>query len=117
MAKVKIEDNTMTVYLNKRLKASTFLSFLINDIVNVSKPKTPKKDGDLRAKIIKQVLGTKATLIWNRKYAQYQERGMRRDGSRVIKKYTTPGTGANFAQNAVNQVSKNIDKYVKQAQL
>lgn len=39
-------------------------------------------------------------------YAGYQERGMRRDGSRKVRHYTTPGTGKHFLKNAGDAIAK-----------
>lgn len=40
------------------------------------------------------------------KYAGYQERGMALDGSRVVRNYTTPGTGSRYLLNAFESVLK-----------
>lgn len=40
------------------------------------------------------------------KYAGYQERGMAIDGSRVVRNYTTPGTGSRYLLNAFESVLK-----------
>lgn len=41
---------------------------------------------------------------FNKEYAAYQERGMRRDGTRVVKRYTTPGTGKDYLKSAAAEV-------------
>jgi hypothetical protein len=47
-------------------------------------------------------------------YAGYQERGMAFDGSRVVRKYTTAGTGPRYLQNAFETVLKQgIGSYMK----
>lgn len=40
------------------------------------------------------------------RYAGYQERGMALDGSRVVRNYTTPGTGSRYLLNAFESVLK-----------
>lgn len=35
-----------------------------------------------------------------KEYAGYQEFGQRKDGSHIVRRYTTPGTGAHFLKNA-----------------
>lgn len=110
MARVKISDNTAKVLIDKKLKANTFLTLFMNAVRSTSRPTTPKREGDLRKEVLQQVLGTKGTLIWNRKYARKQEEVQHRN-------YTTAGTGPHFAKNAVEKVSKEVDKYIKQAQL
>lgn len=47
-------------------------------------------------------------------YGDYQERGMRIDGSRVVTHYTTAGTGARYLETAFDTVVKEgIGKYIK----
>jgi len=48
-------------------------------------------------------------------YAAYQERGMRRDGSHVVRNYSTPGTSAGFFHRAIEVVARNRDNYIDQA--
>lgn len=48
-------------------------------------------------------------------YAEYQERGMRADGSRVVRKYTTGGTGKGFFKRAIDGTWKNKDNYIHEA--
>ena len=48
------------------------------------------------------------------RYASYQERGMAYDGTRVVKHYTTPGTGSHYLFNAFDSVLKEgIRSYIK----
>ena len=65
-------------------------------IVNISTPKTPKKTGELRRGVVKQVLGLKGTIKWGKNYAVYQE-------TKQFRNYTTPGTGPDFALDAVKK--------------
>jgi hypothetical protein len=37
-------------------------------------------------------------VVLNARYAEYQHRGMRLDGTHVVKNYTTPGSGKNFLE-------------------
>ena len=71
---------------------------------------TPLKKGDLSTQVFVRSQGNVATITWEMPYASYQERGMRADGSHVIKNYTTPGTGPHFAYNAVHDTLSNFDK-------
>lgn len=48
-------------------------------------------------------------------YAAYQERGRRKDGTRVVRHYHTAGTSAGFFMRAINGVIKNRNQYVKEA--
>lgn len=100
---VRYTDNTMQVKGNVGQKTSTFLRLMLDKIHDIAKPKTPKKDGNLKNDVLKQVLGHHGTMVWNKDYAAVQERGSRRDGSYRIKNYSTPGTGPTYARDAVNE--------------
>lgn len=93
---VQITDNTPQIKGMFTVKANLFLRAMAGQIVNISTPKTPKKTGDLRRGIVKQVLGLKGTIKWGKNYAVYQE-------TKKFRNYTTPGTGPNFAVNAVKK--------------
>jgi hypothetical protein len=54
-------------------------------------------------------------VVANKKYAAYQERGARIDGSRVVKKYSTPGTGKHWFKNAIDNTKRNRDNYIREA--
>lgn len=114
---VKITDNTVTIIANNTRNASLALRFMADDVVRIAGPKTPRKRGNLSQDILRQVLGKRATIEWRKVYAQYQERGKRRDGSHVVRKYTRSGTGPHFAENAVKEVVANAEKYFKRARL
>lgn len=48
------------------------------------------------------------------RYAGYQERGMAYDGSRIVRHYTTPGTGSRYLQNAFKSVlGEGIQRFLK----
>lgn len=48
-------------------------------------------------------------------YAAYQERGMRADGSHIVRNYSTPGTNKGWFKRAIDGVVKNKTRYVKEA--
>lgn len=48
-------------------------------------------------------------------YAAYQEAGKRKDGTHIVKKYTTPNTGKGFLRKAGDYLEKNALEYLKQA--
>jgi len=111
---VKIIDNTPQVKSQTRQKASLFLRFMADDIHRNSTPITPMKTGQLRRSVIKQVLGLKGEIRWDKKYAVYQEAGYTRG---PIRRYTTPGTGRAFAYRAVQKGVANTDAVAKKAGL
>jgi len=85
---------------------------LIEDIHRVSRPITPQLTGDLRQDVIKTTtkIGKliRGTIEWHRPYAWYQERGYTNG---PVRRYTTPGTHAHFAEESVKEVTKDTSKY------
>lgn len=96
---VTIKDNTRLINRDISLKANLFLRFAADEVIKISKPKTPKKTGELRRSILREVLGLKGKIRWLKNYAVYQER-------KQFKNYTTAGTGPHFAENAIKKVVK-----------
>lgn len=100
---VNINDDTASVMNDTKAGVSIFLRTMTDRIATYSDPNTPKKEGRLRQGIIKQVLGLHGSIEWRKAYASVQEAGQRLDGSHKITHYSTPGTGAHFAENAVKK--------------
>lgn len=96
---VKIIDNSVKINRNASIKANVFLRQTANNIKKISLPKTPKKTGELRRSILIQILGLKGKIRWVKNYARFLE-------DKQFKNYTTPGTGPNFAENAVKKAIK-----------
>ena len=88
---------------------------IIEDIHRTSLHNTPMLSSQLRRNVTKTVVPETytGTIIWKVPYASYQERGSRADGSHVVKNYTTPGTGKDFAKNAVKKTINQVDKFYK----
>ncbi len=88
---------------------------IIEDIHRTSLHNTPMLSSQLRRNVTKTVVQETytGTIIWRQCYAAYQERGMRADGSHVVKNYTTSGTGKDFAKNAVKETLKQVEKFYK----
>jgi uncharacterized protein YmfQ (DUF2313 family) len=107
---VKITDNSNNIKNQTTIRASIFLRSMTDEIVKISTPKTPKRRGNLRQDIIKQVLGLNAKIIWGKNYAARQELIQH-------KTYTTPGTGPHFAENAVKGAANQIGVIAKRVGL
>ena len=107
---VKFNDNTAKIIFDTNQGVSLALRFMLDGIDQKSFPKTPKDKGNLRKDILKQVLGKKATIIWLKNYAVYQE-------TKQFKNYTTPGTGPGFAEDAVRDAVRNSQYFLKKARL
>ncbi len=107
---VRFTSNTKRIIVDNEMNIPVALRFIAQDIKNISEPKTPKKLGDLRASTLISVLGKKATIVWNKEYAIYQE-------EKNFKHYTTPGTGSHFARNAVTQAYNKSEDYFRKARV
>lgn len=126
MSRVKITDNTPRININKQRMISLALRFAVDDVDKFARPKTPYSGaiksqggnsltggGHLRNDLIKTVIGSKAKIIWGKRYAAAQEAGV--INGRPIRNYTTPGTGRKYAENAIRKVEKQFDVYIKKA--
>ena len=113
---VKIEHRENNIITALKFKVAIANRLIIEDVHRTSLPKTPMNDSkQLRRNVTKTVVPETytGTIIWRQCYAAYQERGMRADGTHVIKNYTTPGTGKDFAKNAVKKTIKQVEKFYK----
>jgi hypothetical protein len=73
----------------------------------MAEPRVPKLNNDLRESAKVTAIGKgDYMLIYKKPYAQYQERGKRADGTRIIRKWTTPGTGPNYASGTLERLTK-----------
>lgn len=72
----------------------------------------PMDKGDLRT--IVDIQANK--IIYEQEYAEYQYYGMRKDGTRVVKNYTTAGTGTywdkRMASAEMQEVVKEVEDYI-----
>jgi hypothetical protein len=115
---VKIVDHSARIIANMQAQSSVAVRTALEDVKRISTPKTPRASTQqLRNNILIRVIGGRGSIKWGEQYAQYQERGKRKDGSRRVINYTTGGTGKHFAQNAIAQVSKKIPSYMKKAKI
>lgn len=113
---VKVVNNMPRFYRSSTEMMGGALSRMGKDIINISKIRVPFKEGDLMksAEDVK-VSALHRKVLYNEEHAGYQERGKRKDGSRKVRNYSTPGTGKDFLKGAGKQVSKNALNYFKQA--
>ena len=107
---VTVTDNTPVVKSSIQQKASIFLRFMADEMINISTPRTPKKTGRLRMDVVKQVLGLKGKIMWGKKYGIYQE-------TKLFKNYTTPGTSYKFAETGANKSIDSTQKIAKRSGL
>lgn len=112
---VRVTDNTPSLFIDIDRKVSLAIRYMLERIDITAEPKTPRKFGNLRRDVIKQVLGKTGTIAWHKKYAAAQEAGVIR-GSR-IRNYTTPGTGPHYAADAVKAVVASSEQDFRKAKL
>lgn len=112
---IKIEHREDKISTALKFKVAIANRLIIEDIHRTSLFKTPMKSSQLRRDVSKSV-DTETytgTIIWQVPYASYQERGSRADGSHVVRNYTTPGTGKDFAKNAVKGTLSHVSDFYK----
>lgn len=113
---VKIIDNILHFDRQTIQVFDAALGRMAKDIVQVAKIRVPYKDGDLQDSIESEKRGLlRHRVVAKKKYASYQERGMRQDGSHAVRKYTTPNTGKHYLQQGGDKVKENALNYLKQA--
>ena len=69
----------------------------------------PKDEGNLRTIVDIE----SNSITYESPYAKYQYYGMRDDGTHVVKKYTTPGTGTYWDKRMVSAEMKDVVKEVQ----
>lgn len=78
---------------------------------------TPVDSGDMKAEV--RHFRSERTGMFRveseKEYSAYQERGMRRDGTHVIRNHTTAGTGPGWFRRAIDMVWKNRLSYIDEA--
>jgi hypothetical protein len=112
---VRVQDNSLRVITDMHRGVNLALRFMLDDIDRTASPKTPKKEGSLRGDVLKRVLGLAGEIVWLKGYAAAQEVGTTRGSP--IRNYTTPGTGAHYAENAVIEVAKRADTHFRKARI
>lgn len=112
---VTIQHNEEYIIQLTTQRISLANRLIIEDIHRTSLHNTPMLSSQLRRNVTKTVVPETytGTIIWRQPYASYQERGSRADGSHAVKNYTTPGTGKDFAKNAVKETLKQVEKFYK----
>lgn len=124
---VKITDNTPKLLINMQRVRNLAVRFGLQAVEQYARPKTPYSGairsqggksltggGHLRDDVVQTVENGRGRIIWGKKYAAGQEKGITGKGYRV-RKYTTPGTGPKFAENAIRRVDRERDIYIKRA--
>lgn len=115
---VNFKDNSANI-LNKVARGKDrAIAYAAQDIEVYIKTsgKTPKDKGSLRGRTRHEKISDgRYRVVVPVVYAAYQERGSRADGTNVVKKYTTPGTGKGFFQAAIDITGRNFPNIIKSA--
>lgn len=116
MGRVIVIDNSARFVTRMELAADQALGRAGAEIELLAKSKVPVKQGPLQSSGQHRRVGLlHHRVVFNKEYAAYQERGARRDGSHPVRKYTTPGTGAHYLENAGKTVMPKVRAYLKSA--
>jgi hypothetical protein len=119
---VIIHDNTPVLLERSVVNGALAIKRALDDAKRLSRPKTPYSGvgkhgagsgGHLRDSVLTQVLGLHGKIVWDKVYAQFQERGRRVDGSHKVKNYTTSGTGTKFAEDTMREINKGRTVYLR----
>lgn len=109
---VTVIDYTDRNIMAMRNNIAFTLRLALEEIHRNSDPVTPWLHGNLRKGVMKYLDSPTVGIIeWRMPYAQYQERGMRADGSRPVMNYTTPGTHAHFAEESVAKAMADFPEF------
>lgn len=117
-ATVRVE-NKMDAFVKANEKAmERALERMRNDIFVLSQFKVPMKSGELKDSGDQKRMGRLHHRVLYgengaQEYASYQHRGMRRDGSHRVKRYTTAGTGKKFLEDAGKTIAPRSGQYFK----
>lgn len=110
---IKIIDKIQDFVKENGTAIDRALNRMAVDIERLSKTRVPVRKGFLKASGRHERMGfMNYRTIFNKEYAAYQEFGG--DGRRVIKNYTTPGTGKFYLKSSGDEIKKNALNYIIQ---
>lgn len=111
----KIVNNISRVIGEFDKRTDLALSAMGVDILRLSKKQVPvaEKGGQLQSSGLLKKIDTKKYMIrYNKEYAAYQHRGHRRDGTHVVRNYTTPGTKSKYLEDPAREVFRKKTNYI-----
>lgn len=112
---VQKTDNTLSVVNQIDNGIGLTIRMMLEDIYAGATPYTPRKTGDLRNRVLRQMDGNyRGTITWETPYAGVQEQGFRQGKNGIIPfvHYTTPNTGPNYARDAVIDTAVRLPEYL-----
>lgn len=115
--KTEYTDNTQKFYQLFKANLNSSLEAMGNAMKNRALITVPRKSGDLARSGRVESEDMKCSVYFGGgdvPYGAYQERGMRADGTHIIRHHTLPGTKQHFLRDAFDSVVKEgIQKYIK----
>jgi len=117
-ASVKVENKLAAFTRANEAAMERALERMGNDIFVLSQFKVPFKEGTLKASGQHMRVGRLHHRVQYgeqgaQAYASYQHRGMRRDGSHIVRHYTTAGTNKNYLSDSGKVISSKASSYFK----
>ena len=111
---VRFIDKSAAFVRKNRQQLQGILEHSAKDIMITAQMRVPYKSGKLhKSAVVRKKSNLSFRVLFDKEYAAYQERGMRRDGSHVVKRYTSAGTGKDYLKNAGKIVAAKIIAYIK----
>jgi hypothetical protein len=112
---LKIIDN-IGKFLDQNNKAlDRALNRMAIDIERLAKQTVPFDKGQLKASGYHTKVGNlNYRTIFNKEYAAFQEFGMRRDGSHVVRRYSHTGKKAHYLGDAGKTIASRALDYIRQ---
>ena len=72
-------------------------------LISYAKKEVPKKNNDLMNSVEKEKITDDTIRVsFNEPYASYQHEGKRKDGTHIVRRYTTPGTKKFYIKEPLN---------------
>lgn len=112
-------DNKMAIFMRVNEQAmERALERMGNDVFVLSQFKVPFLNGDLKNSGEHIRMGRLHRRVQYGEsgaqgYASYQHRGMRKDGSHVVRRYTTSGTNKKFLEDSGKIIAPKSGQYFK----
>lgn len=111
---IKITDRTELFIKKNDDNIDIVLNSMAIDIERLAKVVVPFGTGQLRASIQHYRKAPKSYfIIANKEYAAYQERGKRRDGSRIVRRYSKSGTGKEYLSGPGRKIGVDFGRRMK----
>lgn len=108
--KVEFKDYSRAWLAVEAQNLTNAIEAMADAIMKNAKVKAPKLTGKLQySSHINRLTPTSREIVFGGSgipYAMYQERGMRADGTHVVRNYTTPGTQAHYLQTSGDAITQ-----------